>query len=275
MKGKAIISILIIIAIIIIVPIFFRPKDAVAPVKEAKVENEIVKDTYTYTNHGFSIELPKGFTPHEEQSEGGPAATISLPWENTGIIYVTDSGFWEKNNLIVGDGRSCTQNIEVIGNSDFQKCIDSTDGIFYWLKKGKVGYQLYGDKKYFLTFKFVGWPQVEGNKDDLVSFSIKPGQEVSGVMKVTGVLSGGYFFEGNLPISILDENKNLTSYGQSSGMATTDWMTAGPVSFSIDFDFNKIPKGNYYIQLMQDDPRDDSERGGYQVKKVLIPIVVK
>jgi hypothetical protein len=114
---------------------------------------------------------------------------------------------------------------------------------------------------------------IEGKKDNLISFSIKPGQEVSGVVKATGILSGGYFFEGNLPVSILDESKKLTSYGPGHGQATTDWMTSGPVSFSIDFDFSPIPKGNYYIRLMQDDP--SGGENGFVPSFVLIPIIVK
>lgn len=116
---------------------------------------------------------------------------------------------------------------------------------------------------------------VEGNKENLVFFSIKPGQEISGVVKATGILSGGYFFEGNLPVSILNENKQLTSYGPGHGQATSDWMTAGPVNFEVDFDFTKVPKGKYYIKLMQDDPRDISERGDSKIKQILIPIIIK
>ncbi len=167
MKGKAIIVILFLLALIILVPIIFRPKDAVAPVKEVDTQNK-------------------------------------------------------------------------------EEVVDNT---------------------------IVTKTEIEGSKEDLVSFSIAPGQEVSGIMKITGVLSGGYFFEGNLPVSILDENKNLTSYGPGHGQATTDWMTKGEVSFAIDFDFNKIPKGNYYIKLMQDDP--SGGESGKPIKSILIPIIIK
>lgn len=117
--------------------------------------------------------------------------------------------------------------------------------------------------------------QIEGNKEDLISFSITPGQEVSGKTTVTGTVQGGYFFEGNILINILDANKVVIPYGPRFANATTDWMTSGPVSFSFDIDFTSIQKGDAYIQIMQDDPRDESERGGYQVKKILIPIVIK
>lgn len=114
---------------------------------------------------------------------------------------------------------------------------------------------------------------MEGNIEDLVSFSINPGQEVSGKMSVDGIIKGAYFFEANILVSILDANKNITSYGPGYANATTDWMTSGPVSFSFDIDFNTVPKGKYYIKLMQDDP--SGGESGKPIKFVTIPIIVK
>lgn len=114
---------------------------------------------------------------------------------------------------------------------------------------------------------------VLGSPEDLVSFSISAGQKVSGRVHATGVIQGGYFFEGNLPIAILDLNKKPTSYGPGHGQSTTDWMTGGPVSFEADFDFSAVPNGSYYIRLMQDDP--SGGEGGRPIRFVLIPIVVE
>ncbi len=36
-------------------------------------------ETYSYKKHGFTIDLPKGFTPQEVQGETGPTTSISLP----------------------------------------------------------------------------------------------------------------------------------------------------------------------------------------------------
>jgi hypothetical protein len=73
--------------------------------------------------------------------------------------------------------------------------------------------------------------EIEGNKGDLVSFSIKPGQEVSGLTKFTGVLKGGYFFEGNFGLSVVDANKkDINIKYDVTKKATSDWMTSGPVS---------------------------------------------
>ena len=113
--------------------------------------------------------------------------------------------------------------------------------------------------------------QIEGNKEDLVSFSIKPGEEVTGKADATGALKGGYFFEGNVPISILDSSKNvLKTFG---GQATTDWMTAEVVYFSVLIDFTNIPLGKAYIRIMQDDP--SGGESGRPIKFILIPIVIK
>ncbi len=257
-------------------------KEAVEEQKELEEKDETirpqVKDTYTYTNHGFSIELPKGFIPKEET--GSMVTSISLPNGDT-LLYISDAVTWEKSNMLFA--KDCPPKDTRIGETMF-KLYECGEQDIYWLKKGNVAYDfrtgVTSEQKSQLinllsTFKFVGWPQIEGNKEDLVSFSIKPGQEVTGKVKVTGVMKGGYFFEGNILVSILDANKKVTSYGPGYANATTDWMTTGNVSFSVDFDFSKIPAGNYYIRLIQDDPRDESERAGYIVKYVLIPIVVK
>jgi len=232
-----------------------------------------VKDTYIYTNHGFSIELPKGFVPTFSGEVGGPANTMDVPGGH--LTYYPNASSRDdelrlnKNlpNLYVFIGD------EKIGETVFKhyQTTKSKDNI-YWYKRGAVGYEYIGNPEILKTFKFVGWPQVEGNKEDLVSFSIKPGQEVSGKMTATGSV-GGYYFEGSFPITILDANKNTTAYGPGFATATSDWMTNKPVPFTANFDFSVMPKGNYYIKLMQDDP--SGGESGLPVRFVIIPIVVK
>lgn len=229
-----------------------------------------VKDTYTYINHGFSIELPEGFIPKESLPDKG-SIMIFLP--EADITYLFDVSTWDsKAQRLKGYTYSNDKKIGDITFKVYEYKGQNDAHSVYLFEQGDLAYIL-SDEHIAQTFKFVGWPQVEGNKEDLVSFSIKPGQEVSGIVKATGVLSGGYFFEGNLPVSILDENKKLTSYGPGHGQAITDSWTAGPVSFNIDFDFTKIPKGKYYIKLTQDDP--SGGESGIPVSSILIPITVK
>jgi hypothetical protein len=112
--------------------------------------------------------------------------------------------------------------------------------------------------------------EILGNKDDLVSFSFNPGQKVSGSMNVTGVIKGGYFFEANVLINILDVNKNVLKNGY--GTATTDWMTSGPVTFTTLIDFTGLNSGPGYIEIQNDDPSDGE---GGPAKKILIPVIIE
>lgn len=108
---------------------------------------------------------------------------------------------------------------------------------------------------------------------DLISFSILPNSKVHGVVSYRGVISGGYFFEGNIGINVLDINKNVLRKDHATSI--TDWMTGGPVDFEGSLDFSNVPKGSAYIEIKQDDPRDEAERGDALVKKVLVPIIVE
>lgn len=112
-------------------------------------------------------------------------------------------------------------------------------------------------------------PSVIGpNAKDLISFSVKAGETVSGKMKTTGVISGGYFFEANIVVNILDANKKLMKAG--NGMAVGDWMTAQPTAFSTNLDFTGLPSGPAYIEIKNDNASGDS---AYD-KQILIPIVI-
>lgn len=116
-----------------------------------------------------------------------------------------------------------------------------------------------------------GIPQVLGDYKNFISFDPSPRSEVSGVVEATGVISGGYFFEGNIPIKIVDATKKVlkTTHGQAS----TDWMTSGPVTFKVTIDFTDLPKGPSYIVLTQDDP--SGGESGRVPSEILVPIIIK
>jgi len=111
-------------------------------------------------------------------------------------------------------------------------------------------------------------PEIMGNKDDLVFFSITSGSEVSGLIDAYGIIKSDYFFEGNLPISVLDANKNILR--MTNGAATTDWMTIEPVSFKTSLDLTGLPFGPAYIQIHNDNPSGLPEND----KFILVPIVI-
>jgi len=112
--------------------------------------------------------------------------------------------------------------------------------------------------------------EITGNKQDLILFSISPGQKVNGQMEVYGVVKGGYFFEANILVNILDNNKNTLKNGY--GTATTDWMTSDPVSFNALIDFTGLNSGPGYIEIQNDDPSDGE---GGPAKKILIPVIIE
>ena len=103
---------------------------------------------------------------------------------------------------------------------------------------------------YIGTHRQIEESDIEGNKDDLVFFSVSPGDEVSGVLNFSGTVRNAYFFEANIGINILDENKKLLKAGNA--MATTDWMTSEPVSFGGTIDLTGLPPGPGYLQIAND-----------------------
>lgn len=114
---------------------------------------EAVQSTYTYTNHGFSIELPKGFVPDEQQSEGGPSISISVP--NGTLGYITDLAFWKKWNM---SGYVYVRD-QKVGETTFKIYRTPSNMLEYWFEQGNVAYTFTGDPEQFKTFKFVGWAQ--------------------------------------------------------------------------------------------------------------------
>lgn len=111
--------------------------------------------------------------------------------------------------------------------------------------------------------------KILGNDQDLVSFSVEAGSNVSGAMVAVGSVQGGYFFEGNILINILDSDKKLLVNGY--GNAKTDWMTSEPVGFETMLDFTNLPKGPAYIEIQNDNPGAPNE--GIN-KRILIPIII-
>lgn len=105
-----------------------------------------------------------------------------------------------------------------------------------------------------------------GNKEDLVSLSVNPGDTVSGIIDLSGSIKNAYFFEGNIKIKLLDSNQNVLKSG--FGTAKTDWMTVEPVSFSSLIDSTEL-SGPGYILIQKDDPSDGE---GGPAKKILIPV---
>ena len=107
-----------------------------------------------------------------------------------------------------------------------------------------------------------------GNKADLVYFSIKPYDKVESNFSYSGAIQGGYFFEANILINILDENKNIVL--RSYTTAKSDWMTAEPVAFDGTLDLSGLDAGSYYLEIHNDNASGLPEND----KSILIPIII-
>lgn len=111
--------------------------------------------------------------------------------------------------------------------------------------------------------------QIFGDKQDLVSFSIAPGQEVSGIMKFIGILNGGYFSGGsNIKVDIVTLKQQLLK--SEVGTPISDW-TKNPVSFRGILDFTSLPKGLADIRIMNVNTSGLPQNN----KDILIPINIE
>jgi len=108
-----------------------------------------------------------------------------------------------------------------------------------------------------------------GNKDDLISFSIWPYTKVHGILSYKGTIKGGYFFEGNILINILNTDKKVLK--SSNAMAKSDWMTSEPIDFEGNIDFTGLPKGPAYFEIHNDNASALPEND----KFILIPIIIE
>lgn len=107
-----------------------------------------------------------------------------------------------------------------------------------------------------------------GKKEDLVSFSIKPYDKVQGNVSFSGSVKGGYFFEANILINILDADKNAVLKSYAS--AKSEWMTVDPVMFDGTLDLSNLSAGLYYLEIHNDNASGLPEND----KSILIPIII-
>jgi hypothetical protein len=112
-------------------------------------------------------------------------------------------------------------------------------------------------------------PTVSGDTENFLLFSIWPGSRVHGIKNYKGKVKGGYFFEANILVNILDANGDLLKPGHAT--ATSEWMTSGPVSFEGSLNFNNLPKGPAYIEIHNDNASGLPEND----KSIFIPVIIE
>jgi len=172
MQKNIIISFLV-VAVIVLGFFLLKPKPSLENDTVVAPEEQEIKDTYTYTNHGFSIELPKEFIVQEIKSETLPTISIELPDRKGWVIYISDAKLWEKNNNFPGQMSYLRD--EKIGETTFKVYFDGET--VYYFRQGNVAYLFNGNsREYMETFKFVGWPEQESQKyEPFIDMLIKNG----------------------------------------------------------------------------------------------------
>lgn len=108
---------------------------------------------------------------------------------------------------------------------------------------------------------------MSGDVANLVSLSIAPNVKIVPGARVYGSLSGGYFYEGQAIVKLLDAKKKVLKTFPM--ISTSPWQTSGPVSFSFTFDAAGLPQGQGYIRLQNDNPSGDQAK----VKYIDIPTI--
>jgi hypothetical protein len=106
-----------------------------------------------------------------------------------------------------------------------------------------------------------------GTAGDLVLFTIPRDSKVGGRIEATGILKGGYFFEGNAVGSLLSENKSVLKTFPIT--ATGEWMTIDGVPFEMSVDAYDILPGKGFIRIANDNPSGDPENDKY----IDVPVV--
>ena len=88
------------------------------------------------------------------------------------------------------------------------------------------------------------------------------GQLITSPLAVKGRISGTWFFEGSMPISLVDANGVIIA--QHYVTSDEDWMTIEPVNFSgsIEFNIDESTSDNGYLIISKDNPSDLLENSG-------------
>lgn len=100
------------------------------------------------------------------------------------------------------------------------------------------------------------------NKSNLLISAPESGQLISSPLVIKGRVSGSWFFEASLPISLVDSNDLVIAKHYVS--ADGEWMTSNPVSFSgeISFTINEETTDSGYLIIHKNNPSGLSENDG-------------
>lgn len=105
-----------------------------SPVTQTDNQNAARSITYTYSNHGFSIELPIGSTPKKfDETDGGDISYFLF--RGVYLDYSRRASWWEKNKLI----KYTYMRDQKIGETTFKVYLWD-NGTHYWFRNEESGY---------------------------------------------------------------------------------------------------------------------------------------
>jgi len=108
----------------------------------------------------------------------------------------------------------------------------------------------------------------ELEKTDIIRLnSPRPNQVVASPLVIEGEARGTWFFEGDFPVQLFDENDNLIA--TAIAQAQSDWMTEDFVSFEVELEFNVPDTERGILILQKDNPSGLSENDD----QLRIPII--
>jgi len=104
--------------------------------------------------------------------------------------------------------------------------------------------------------------------DKALVLNPKQNDIITSPLKIQGAVVGNWFFEGSLPVKLVDENNNVIAFGHAT--AETDWMTEKPVNFSASLDFTTNATSGALI-ISRDNPSGLPQNDGF----IKVPIIFK
>ncbi|MFZ2193090.1 MAG: Gmad2 immunoglobulin-like domain-containing protein [Candidatus Moraniibacteriota bacterium] len=110
--------------------------------------------------------------------------------------------------------------------------------------------------------EFAPCPEIVGIADKILISSIKPNDEISSPVTISGKARGSWFFEGSFPIEIYDDNNKLLIATTALFVPKSEidtWMTEDFVDFKSVVNFNEPSADSGYILFKKDNPSGIAE----------------
>ncbi|KKP79922.1 MAG: hypothetical protein A2271_02650 [Candidatus Moranbacteria bacterium RIFOXYA12_FULL_35_19] len=110
--------------------------------------------------------------------------------------------------------------------------------------------------------EFAPCPEIVGIANKIIITSLKPNDEIASPVLILGSAVGGWFFEGDFPGEVYDDNdKKLGSHFCSfiSKSENDTWMTEDFVDFRCEINFSEPKTEKGYLLFKKDNPSDMRE----------------